>query len=140
MTSATPSPDQIPAAAAEAVPTLIASTIDCADLETMTRFWGMLLDVPYQVVDHFGFLAHPADRKVTLWLQRVPEDKIGKNRVHLDFAAADLDAALERVRSLGGTVGDRHTWQGHVWNMCSDPEGNVFDVMQASAPTESAAP
>jgi predicted enzyme related to lactoylglutathione lyase len=67
----------------------------------------------------------------------VPEARAGKNRVHLDFVVGDLDAALERVAALGGTVGHRHTWQGYVWNTCADPEGNVFDIMAASAPTES---
>lgn len=118
------------------VPRLIAATIDCSDLEGMTRFWGELLQVDYQVVEHFGFLAHAPDRKVTMWLQEVPEERAGKNRVHLDFAAVDLGAALERVRTLGGTVGERQEWQGHVWHICRDPEGNVFDVMQASSPPE----
>jgi len=127
-------PDDNPTAA---VPSLIASTIDCSDLAAMTRFWGELLDVPFQIVDHFGFLAHADDRKVTLWLQQVPEAKAGKNRVHLDFVVGDLDAALERVAALGGTIGIRHTWQGHVWNTCMDPEGNVFDIMAASVPTQS---
>ena len=113
------------------VPVLIAATVDCADLQGMTRFWGELLDVAFKIVDHFGFLAHADDRKVTLWLQQVPERKAGKNRVHLDFVVGDLDAAVERVRSLGGDAGDRHEWQGFVWRTCSDPEGNVFDIMQA---------
>ena len=112
-------------------PLLIAVTIDCADLEAMTRFWGELLDVEFRVVEHFGFLAHAPDRKVTIWLQQVPEEKAGKNRVHLDFVVGDLDAALERVRSLGGEPGDRYEWRGFVWNTCTDPEGNVFDIMQA---------
>ena len=113
---------------------MIAATIDCADLEGMTRFWGQLLDVEFDIVEHFGFLAHAPNRKVTIWLQRVPEEKAGKNRVHLDFVVDDLDAALERVRSLGGGVGDRHKWQDFVWNTCTDPEGNVFDIMQAQQP------
>ncbi len=112
-------------------PVLIAATIDCADLNDMTRFWGQLLDVEFSVVEHFGFLAHAADRKVTIWLQQVPEDKAGKNRVHLDLVVGDLDAALERVSSLGGGVGDRREWQGFEWNTCTDPEGNLFDIMQA---------
>ena len=112
-------------------PLLIAATIDASDLESMTRFWGGLLDVEFQTVDQFGFLAHAPDRKVTLWLQRVPEEKAGKNRVHLDFVAGDMTGALAKVDALGGAVGDRHEWQGHVWTTCSDPEGNVFDVMQA---------
>ena len=113
------------------VPVLIATTIDCADLGGMTRFWGQLLDVEFNVVEPFGFLAHAADRKVTLWLQRVPEASTGKNRLHLDLVVSDLEAALERVHTLGGGVLDRREWQGFVWNTCTDPEGNVFDIMQA---------
>ena len=113
------------------VPLLIAATIDCTDLDAMTRFWGELLDVEFKTVEHFGFLAHAPDRKVTLWLQKVPEQKAGKNRVHLDFVVGDLDAALERVKALGGDVGERQEWEGFIWNVCADPEGNVFDIMQA---------
>lgn len=114
-----------------AVPFIIASTIDCNDLEAMTAFWGGLLDVETQIDDQFGFLARAGDREVTIWLQRVDEPKVGKNRVHLDFAVFDLGAALERVIELGGTVGDEQTWQGYSWRTCADPEGNVFDIMQA---------
>lgn len=115
-------------------PVMIAATIDCADLDGTTRFWGRLLDVEFQTVEHFGFLAHSPDRKVTIWLQHVPEKKAGKNRIHLDFVAGDLDAALDRVRSFGGEVGPRQEWRGFVWNTCSDPEGNVFDIMRAQPP------
>jgi predicted enzyme related to lactoylglutathione lyase len=118
---------------ADNVPILIAATIDCANLERITRFWGDLLDVDFQIVDQFGFLAHASGRKVTLWIQQVPEARAGKNRVHLDFVTADLSGTLERIESLGGGVGARHEWHDFVWNTCTDPEGNVFDVMQSQA-------
>lgn len=118
----------------DSAPLIIAATVDCNDLEGMTEFWSKLLGVESQIHGQFGFLAHPEGRKVTLWLQKVPEERSGKNRVHLDFVAKDLDATLDRVRALGGSVGDRQEWQGFVWRMCFDPEGNVFDVMQAQEP------
>jgi hypothetical protein len=93
-----------------------------------------LLDVEFKTAEHFGFLAHSSDRKVTIWLQQVPEAKVGKNRVQLDFVVDDLHAALESVAALGGGVGARHEWQGFVWNTCTDPEGNVFDIMQSQRP------
>jgi predicted enzyme related to lactoylglutathione lyase len=113
------------------VPVLIASTIDCNDLEGMTAFWGNLLGVDTAIHDHFGFLSHSPDRKVTLWLQKVDEPRVGKNRVHLDFVVGDLDAACARVDRLGGESGQTQEWGGFVWRTCSDPEGNVFDIMQA---------
>jgi predicted enzyme related to lactoylglutathione lyase len=112
-------------------PRFIAVTIDCNDLEAMTAFWAALLDVEFQIAEPFGFLAHTPDRKVTLWLQRVPEGRVGKNRLHLDFVVDDLETSLERVRELGGDVGDQHTWREYRWQTCSDPEGNLFDIMQA---------
>jgi predicted enzyme related to lactoylglutathione lyase len=112
-------------------PFFVATTIDCHDLEGMTRFWAGLLGVEFQIHEPFGFLTHAPGRKTTIWLQRVPEEQVGKNRIHLDLAAADLEASLERVRGLGGEVGDRQDWQGYFWNTCADPEGNVFDIMQA---------
>ena len=112
-------------------PLLIAATIDCTDLEVMIRFWGELLDVEFQVMEPFGFLAHAPDRKVTIWLQQVPEKKVGKNRIHLDFVVADMGASLENVKRLGGTIGDRQQWHDFEWTTCMDPEGNVFDIMQA---------
>ncbi len=118
------------------VPRMIAVTIDCRDLESMTRFWGQLLGVEFTTVEHFGFLGHAPDRKVTIWLQKVPEDRAGKNRIHLDFVVDDLDATLERVRSLGGDVHGQNTWQGFLWTTCTDPEGNVFDIMQAQEQAE----
>jgi predicted enzyme related to lactoylglutathione lyase len=117
-------------------PLIIAATIDCNDLEAMTAFWSSLLGVESTVHEPFGFLAHAVDRKVTIWLQQVSEERAGKNRVHLDFAVPDLDATLARIEELGGRAGERHEWQGFVWNMCYDPEGNVFDVMQAQAPPD----
>lgn len=113
------------------VPVLIASTIDCNDLEGMTAFWGNLLGVDTAIHDHFGFLSHSPNRKVTLWLQKVDEPRVGKNRVHLDFVVGDLDAACARVDRLGGESGQTQEWGGFVWRTCSDPEGNVFDIMQA---------
>ncbi len=120
--------------APDPAPRLIAATIDCNDLQTMTRFWAELLGVASQIHEPFGFLAHPEDRRVTVWLQRVPEPRTGKNRVHLDLVAQDLQATLARIEELGGSIGEERGWEGFLWRTCADPEGNVFDVMQAQDP------
>ena len=109
---------------------MIAATIDCNNLEGMTQFWSEVLDVPSEIHEPFGFLGHSDDRKVTIWLQRVVEPRVGKNRVHLDFVVDDLEAALARVERLGGSIGDKGQWQDFHWRTCADPEGNLFDIMQ----------
>jgi hypothetical protein len=74
-----------------------------------------------------------------IFFQQVPDDKSGKNPVHLDVRAApglqggERMAALEsesaRLVSLGATRIERHeptppTETGHI--VMEDPEGNVF--------------
>ena len=118
---------------ASATPRFVATTIDCADLDAMATFWSSLLAVEIRgTQDGYAFLAPPAGSGVALWLQHVPEPRSGKTRIHLDFSAADLDETLMLIERLGGTIGDHQEWHGFVWRQCFDPEGNVFDVMQAA--------
>jgi predicted enzyme related to lactoylglutathione lyase len=63
-------------------------------------------------------------------IQRVPEPKVGKTRIHLDLAVEDLVAATERIVALGGA------WDGHDrelesfrWRTMTDPEGTEFDIV-----------
>ena len=110
-------------------PRFIAVTIDCVDLEGMVAFWSEMIGIEAEVHEPFGFIQRQG--QVSIWLQRVPEERRGKNRLHLDLVVEDLPALEERVRELGGGVDGMHEWQGFRWRTCSDPEGNVFDVMQA---------
>jgi predicted enzyme related to lactoylglutathione lyase len=113
---------------------MVATTIDCNDLDVMAKFWASLLDVEVQAIeDGFGFLSRPEGTGIAIWLQAVPEPRAGKTRVHLDFSAHDLDATVALIERLGGSAGALHEWHGYVWRQCFDPEGNVFDVMQAPA-------
>jgi Glyoxalase-like domain len=54
----------------------------------------------------------------TLALQRVPEAKAGKNRLHLDLVVEDLDAATAEIESLGGRwlePGSTRDLEGFRW-------------------------
>lgn len=117
---------------ADATPLMIAATIDISDLEAAAKFYSELLELEVMgIIDPFAFLSAAADRKVAIWLQKVPEVKAGKNRCHLDFVSNDLESTERRVVDLGGSLGDRQTWQEYLWRTCLDPDGNEFDVMQA---------
>ena len=57
-----------------------------------------------------------------MWVNRVPEPKSAKHRVHLDVRT-DLD----RVTGLGATV-LRSPDDEISWHVCADPEGGEFCV------------
>jgi predicted enzyme related to lactoylglutathione lyase len=50
--------------------------------------------------------------------------------MHVDMAAADLQAEVARLVELGATrVADMNEW-GYEWTVMQDPEGNEFCVAQ----------
>jgi hypothetical protein len=65
---------------------------------------------------------------VTLFLQKVPEPKPGKNRMHLDIAVLDEQAVVERLLALGARRLWRVDFTTHHWTVLADPEGNEFCV------------
>jgi predicted enzyme related to lactoylglutathione lyase len=59
----------------------------------------------------------------------VSENKVVKNRVHLDLMPVERDqeAELNRLLGLGATiVDDRRTLRPGGWVVLADPEGNEF--------------
>ena len=66
-----------------------------------------------------------------LEMLRVPEPKVGKNRVHVDVAPlADGDSRAEarRLTDSGAVLAD--VGQGdESWVVLADPEGNEFCVL-----------
>ncbi len=72
-------------------------------------------------------LTDPAGERPRILLQRVPEPKAGKNRMHPDLRVTDMDAELARVTGLGATV-VRGPFVDDGWptTVLADPEGNEF--------------
>ena len=106
---------------------------DAVDSKRLARFWCELLgtQIDTEVGEgEFIVLATTAEG-YSIVIQRVPELKSGKNRVHLDLIVEDLDAATELVTSLGGTwtePGLTREVDGYRWRVMADPEGNEFDL------------
>jgi hypothetical protein len=119
------------------VPTRLTSVvIDAADPSALARFWStatgwpVTLDVPDEAVveppeDDQG---RPTEPGVLLTFVPVHDEKVVKNRVHLDLnstSAAHQAELVERVRRAGATPLD--IGQGAVpWVVLADPEGNEF--------------
>ncbi len=66
-----------------------------------------------------------------LSFQRVPEDKVVKNRIHLDIFTDDLAGAIARLVELGARdLGDdERSEYGFTWRLLADPEGNEFCIV-----------
>jgi catechol 2,3-dioxygenase-like lactoylglutathione lyase family enzyme len=93
--------------------------IDVNDLDRMARFWGGLLDLEITRRES-GWV----DLGSEFALQRVPEGKAGKNRLHLDLVADRFEEATARAAALGGRpVSEMHE---DLWQVWADPEGNEF--------------
>ncbi|HVM41041.1 MAG TPA: VOC family protein [Acidimicrobiia bacterium] len=111
--------------------------IDSVDPDRLARFWTEALGYarmrgwgPYVVLapDRRGG-ATPAEGPA-LVLQKVPEGKVGKNRLHLDLHVPNEDAERDRLIRLGATlVQPEAVQEGEFrWWVMADPEGNEFCV------------
>jgi predicted enzyme related to lactoylglutathione lyase len=107
--------------------------IDSQDPERITAFWCGLLGVSVwrSTSDNTYTALRPSDNGLMLVLQRVPEPKAVKNRVHLDFQVEDLEEATARAVDLGGRWTEPGTTlevDGIPWRCMADPEGNEFCI------------
>ena len=65
---------------------------------------------------------------------RVPEEKAGKNRLHLDLRPVDQDAEVRRLESLGARRVSVGQSDDVTWVVLADPDGNEFCVLRALTP------
>jgi predicted enzyme related to lactoylglutathione lyase len=106
--------------------------LDCRDPVRLAPFWAQALGYrqrPFKE-PYLALVAEEAGQP-TLLLQRVPEPKAGKNRMHLDLRIDDLGAERRRLLSLGATqLSDEIEEDGFRWYVMADPEGNEFCVIR----------
>jgi hypothetical protein len=104
-----------------------ALTVDCHDPDTLATFWYELLGGEMVVWPQYGVVALRAPG-ITFDFVLVAEDKIGKNRLHLDLATSDPKATIELALKFGGTrAEDIHV--SDDFTVMRDPEGNEFCVL-----------
>ena len=116
----------------EPVAKIIAVTIDANDAAAVAAFWAELTGTEVTSVEDEGSLYFLSAQEggPELCIQRVPEPKTGKARVHLDLTHPDLEAITARIVALGGSmVGEEHTMDEYTWRTFQDPGGAEFDVL-----------
>jgi predicted enzyme related to lactoylglutathione lyase len=113
----------------------IAVVLDCADPEGLARFWAGALGYRQQPLEEPYLMLLPAQRGAgpELALQRVPEAKVGKNRMHIDLHVEDVQGEVARLVALGATRRSGALVEvGFRWMVLGDPEGNEFCVVGRS--------
>jgi hypothetical protein len=138
-------------------PLRVQVVIDCAEPHELVRFWAAALGMDVEDNSRFveqllaaGHLSEAetamvdgrrqfadvaacrdADQRLPrVFLQRVPEAKTVKNRVHLDLQVGPdrHDAEVQRLSDLGATVAWISDDRGPVTTTMRDLEGNEFCV------------
>ena len=115
--------------------------IDCSHPASLARFWAAALDgyavAPYDAEEierlrGLGITDLEDDPTVIvegpgprLFLQRVPEAKRVKNRLHLDLTADRPEDELDRLVAIGASLVER--FKSHL--LLADPQGNEFCLM-----------
>ena len=102
--------------------------IDSQDPDALAGFWCGLLstEVESRFDDgRFVFLA-AGPHGPSIGIQRVPEAKVTKNRVHVDVTVDDLGEWTRWVRRHGGSRVADHQAAGVHWRIMADPDGNEF--------------
>jgi predicted enzyme related to lactoylglutathione lyase len=113
---------------------LVALCIDANDPLGLSRFWAAALrwEITDETEGEIGLV--PTDHtRFQILFEPVPEQKSGKNRLHLDLTSTSIDDQRESVaRSI--ELGARHIdigqrpEEGHV--VLADPEGNEFCIIE----------
>ncbi len=125
-------------------------SLDCHDPDRLAEFWTAALD--WVVLHHEPGLVEigPSGRDddaalleavrsgpvaPTMFLAAVPEDKVVKNRMHLDLSPIDRsrDEEVERLVALGAAHADVGQTGEESWVVMADPEGNEFCVLRSLA-------
>jgi predicted enzyme related to lactoylglutathione lyase len=109
--------------------------LDCNDLEREAEFWAGALRYRevYRGEPYLVLMPEDGDGSgLVLQLQRVPEPKSGKNRLHLDLHVDAVEPEVDRLVGLGARpLADPTEESGFRWRVMADPEGNEFCVCAA---------
>src|SRR5689334_15154902 len=106
--------------------------LDAVDPARLGQFYAAVLGRSFEPDEDREAVLHGPTPQHTIWINKVPEGKTVKQRVHLDVLAQQL-AGLE---ALGASVlvPDDGT---RGWTIMADPEGGEFDAfLRAELPAE----
>jgi predicted enzyme related to lactoylglutathione lyase len=114
--------------------------IDSKDPQALAAFWAAALGwrVTLDTEDE-ACIEPPAgspenDVSPDYLFVKVPDDKVTKNRLHLDLRPADQTSEAERLEALGARRIDIGQSPDATWIVFADPEGNEFCLLRTLPP------
>ena len=113
---------------------------DCKNASLLSDFWSMALGYAKEDWgEEYGAMVCSSDGAgVKIIFLPVPEQKVVKNRVHLDVKTEDStrEAEVERLVRLGAKEIESKSMSTAAWSITwtimQDPEGNEFCVSAES--------
>lgn len=112
-------------------------TIDAKDPDRLATFWEAALGWRRTEEDDVEVVLEPPAGSPLdgvapdLLFLRVDDERVIKNRLHLDLRPDDQAAELRRLEALGATPVDIGQGDDVTWVVLADPEGNEFCVLRA---------
>lgn len=116
---------------------VFAVIVDCRDPRRQAEFWAEALSQVVNERNTDEFQVHDSSgvgSGASLYFMRVPEPKVGKNRLHIDLLTqGPMEPEVERLVALGARVVDvrqdpESLDNPDTWTVLQDPEGNEFCV------------
>ncbi len=102
--------------------------------------WARAMNIPEENWNDARALVDPDGGGPRIFIQRVPEAKTAKNRVHLDINISGgpgtplderrtrVDAEVQRLSGAGASLVRPIEQRDEYWVVMQDPEGNEFCV------------
>jgi len=111
--------------------------VDAASPARLAEFWMAVLGwEPTGRYEGAVEIADPArtagQHGPSLTFVPVPDEKRGKNRLHIDVnpVGCDQEQEVQRLLALGAQRVDVGQGEGKSWVVLADPEGNEFCVLR----------
>ena len=77
--------------------------IDCSDPRSLATFWEGFTGYERRSDEEDWVSIYSPDDSMRIGFQQVPEGKVVKNRVHIDFSATDEEATAKEIEAMGAT-------------------------------------
>ena len=104
-------------------------TMDTTDAMSLAAWWAEQTGASVgETNDGYYVMVSGGGLRGLLAFQQVDDPTPGKNRIHLDLTAADLDAEVDRLVGAGATLIERRGDDNFRWVTLADPDGNQFCV------------